>query len=128
MNSERFFDKRLAGPGLLLLLAGLALLALLLWPARGRSPVEPVVVRVKRAPLTINVLASGTIKARDQVVISNSLEGRTTILSLVAEGTQVRAGELLIELDGSSLQDRRIDQQIVVQNAEAAFVQARENL
>ncbi|SDE09606.1 efflux RND transporter periplasmic adaptor subunit [Desulfuromonas thiophila] len=128
MKSERFLDKRLAGPGLLLLLAGLALLALLLWPASGRSPVDPVVVRVKRAPLTINVLASGTIKARDQVVISNSLEGRTTILSLVAEGTQVRAGELLIELDASSLQDRRIDQQIVVQNAEAAFVQARENL
>jgi HlyD family secretion protein len=47
---------------------------------------------------------------------------------LVEEGTRVKKGDLLIELDGSDLLDAKIDQEIRVQNAEAAFVGARENL
>jgi len=34
----------------------------------------------------------------------------------------------LVELDASGLMDQKIDQQIKVQNAEAAFISARENL
>jgi HlyD family secretion protein len=83
---------------------------------------------VMRGPLRINVLESGTIKAREQVVIKSEVEGRTSILYLVPEGTYVKKGQLLVELDASGLLDEKIDQQIRVQNAEAAFVGARENL
>ena len=83
---------------------------------------------VRPGPLTISVIESGTIKAREQVIIKSEVEGRTTILYLVKEGTQVRKGDLLIELDASRLEDDRIDQQIRVLNAEAAFIRARENL
>ena len=83
---------------------------------------------VKRGPLRISVVESGTIKAREQVVIKNEVEGRTSILYLVAEGIRVKKGELLVELDASKLLDEKIDQQIRVQNTEAAFVGARENL
>jgi len=83
---------------------------------------------VKRGPLRINIIESGTIKAREQVVIKNEVEGRTSIIYLVPEGTRVNRGDLLVELDASSLLDEKIDQQIKVQNAEAAFVGARENL
>jgi HlyD family secretion protein len=83
---------------------------------------------VPRGPLTISVTESGTIKAREQIIIKSEVEGRTTILSLVPEGTSVRAGDLLIELDSSSLVDQKVDQEIRVMNGEAAFVRARENL
>jgi HlyD family secretion protein len=88
---------------------------------------QPVFV-AQRGPLTISVTESGTIKAREQIIIKNKVEGRTTILSLVPEGTRVKKGDLLVELDASSLKDRKVDQQIRVMNAEAAFVRARENL
>ncbi len=83
---------------------------------------------VRRGALTISVSEAGTIQAREQVVIKNEVEGRTTILSLVKEGTRVKQGDLLIELDASRLQDELIDHQIRVQNSEAAFIRARENL
>jgi HlyD family secretion protein len=83
---------------------------------------------VKRGPLRISVTESGTIKAREQVILKSEVEGRTSILWLIPEGTGVKQGDLLVELDGSQLVDNRIDQQIIVQNAEAAFIGARENL
>ncbi len=83
---------------------------------------------VKRGPLRISVTESGTIQAREQIIIKSEVEGRTTILSLVEEGTRVKEGELLVELDSSQLLDERVDQQIRVQNTEAAFIGARENL
>ena len=81
-----------------------------------------------KGPLTISVIESGTIKAKDQVILKSEVEGKTTILSLVKEGTPVKAGDLLIELDASRLEDAKIDQQIRVMNGEAAFIRTRENL
>jgi len=83
---------------------------------------------VKRGPLRISVTESGTIKAREQVILKSGVEGRTSILTLVAEGTRVKKGDLLVELDASRLLDSKVDQEIRVQNVEAAFISAEENL
>ncbi len=83
---------------------------------------------VAKGPLTISVTESGTIKPRDQVIIKSEIEGRNTILYLIPEGAEVEKGELLVELDASSLEDQKIDQEIRVQNSEASYVQSRENL
>jgi HlyD family secretion protein len=83
---------------------------------------------VTRGPLAISVLESGTIKAREQVILKNELEGRTSIINLVPEGMRVQKGDLLVELDASTLLDDKIDQEIMVQNTEAAFINATENL
>lgn len=84
--------------------------------------------QVKRGPLTISFVESGTIKARDQIIIKNEVEGRTSIISLIPEGTRVEKGDLLVELDASSLEDQKIDQEIRVQNTEASFIGAKESL
>ena len=81
-----------------------------------------------RGPLTISVLESGTIKAREQVILKNELEGRTSIIDLIPEGMRVQQGDILVKLDASTLQDDKIDQEIMVQNTEAAFINATENL
>jgi len=82
----------------------------------------------KRGPLTISVLESGAIKAKEQEVIRNEVEGRTTIVQIVPEGTHVNVGDLLVQLDASTMDDEKIDQEIKVQNAYAAFVDANESL
>ena len=89
---------------------------------------EMVTFAAKRGPLTISVLESGTIKSREQVILKNEVEGRTSIISLVPEGTRVKTGDLLVELDASTLQDSKIDQEIMVQNAQAAYTNAVETL
>jgi HlyD family secretion protein len=106
-------------------------LLLMLWH-RSSGPAKPLsqeaVYVVTSGPLIIDVVESGTIKAREQLVIKNEVEGKTSILYLIPEGTQVKKGDLLVELDASALMDAKIDQEIKVQNAEAAFVNATETL
>lgn len=82
---------------------------------------------VRRGPLRISVVERGNLKAKDAVSLKSELEGRPTILSLVPEGTRVTVGELLCELDSSSLEDSLVSQGISVQNAEATFTKARES-
>jgi HlyD family secretion protein len=92
--------------------------------ARGAQPT----FGVRKGPLTISVVESGTIKSLEQVSLKNEVEGQTTLIYLIPEGARVEKGDLLVELDASRLQDDLIQQQISVENAEAAFIRARENL
>jgi len=95
----------------------------------GEEPTSSLATFVaRRGPLTISVLESGTIQAREQITLRCEVEGRTSIVSLVPEGTRVKAGDLLVELDASTLKDAIIDQEIQVQRAEAAYINAQETL
>jgi len=89
---------------------------------------QALTFRVKKGPLAISVVESGTIKARVQEIIKSEVEGKTTILWIIEEGVNVKKEELLVELDASHLQDKLVDNQIKVQNSEAAYIWARENL
>jgi HlyD family secretion protein len=79
-------------------------------------------------PLVISVTESGTIKPQEQIILKSELEGQTTLIYLIPEGTRVEEGDLLAQLDASKLQDDRVEQQIKVDNAEAEAIRARENL
>ncbi|MDX1682181.1 MAG: efflux RND transporter periplasmic adaptor subunit [Phycisphaeraceae bacterium] len=94
----------------------------------GEPEQEMPLAAVERGPLTIHVNESGTIQAREQLVIKSEVEGQATIIYLVEEGERVEEGDLLVELDASGLNDRKVDQEISVQNAQAAYVKAREGL
>jgi HlyD family secretion protein len=84
--------------------------------------------RVRSGPLTISVVEAGAIKSLEQASLKSEVEGQNTLIYLISEGTLVKKGELLAELDASRLQDALIQQQIAVDTAEAAFIRARENL
>ncbi len=109
-----------------------AVVVVVVWLRAVRGNEDPAAVMAtfvaKRGPLTISVLESGAIKAKEQEIIRNEVEGRTTIISIVPEGTRVKEGDLLVELDASTMDDERIDQEIKVQNAEAAYINAVESL
>ena len=84
----------------------------------------------KQGPLKISVTANGGIQAREKITIKSKLEGKggATVLSLIDEGTKVKKGDLLIEMDASTIIERKLDQQLKVNTAEASHINARENL
>ncbi|MDP2645979.1 MAG: efflux RND transporter periplasmic adaptor subunit [Desulfobacterales bacterium] len=112
----------------LIVAASIAAARLEVFNARQTPAGNHATFEVKRGPLRISVIESGTIKAREQIVIKNMVEGRTSILFLVPEGISVKKGDLLVELDASNLMDKKIEEQIREQNTEAAFISAREEL
>ena len=120
--------KGLLSAFVIVVLIGAGIICYTLFQGGKASGQDVPTFTVKRGPLTISVIESGTIKARDQHIIKNEVEGRTSIIALIPEGTRVRKGDLLVELDASSLQDGKINQEISVQNTEAAYINAQENL
>ncbi len=82
---------------------------------------------VLEGPLVINITEAGSIKPREQIIIKNEVEGRATILYLIPEGTRVQKGQVLVEIDTASLVERRVELDIVVQNADSAYITAKEN-
>ena len=88
---------------------------------------------VKRQDLVISVTESGSIKASNAVTIRSEVEGRTTIVNVVPEGTilteqDVAEGKVILELDTSSIKQDLNQQQIQYNSAMADLTDAKENL
>lgn len=83
---------------------------------------------VRRGPLRFSTIAAGNLRARDTMRLSSAVEGRTTILSVAPEGSQVKKGEIVCELDATVMVQSRIEQTIRVANADAAKVKATQLL
>jgi len=125
-------DKRKLAPAVIIILlvvvVAVVVAATKMFSSNEGSAGDIPTFDVKRGPLIISIDASGTIKALDQEVIKCFVEGITTILTLIPEGTRVKKGDLLIELDSSDFRDLRVTQQIIVKNAETTLLSTKENL
>ncbi|MBM3845967.1 MAG: HlyD family efflux transporter periplasmic adaptor subunit [Verrucomicrobia bacterium] len=116
-------------PILLAACACVILAALLLWRPWASAPAqENEWHTVKRGDLLISVVEGGALKAVKESIIRSEFEGISRIISIIAEGTYAKEGDLLVELDSSELKDRLNQQEVIYQNNEFAFVQAKENL
>ena len=114
-----------------LMVAAVLAAAAVLWRVtddRGSAPTERLYVPVAEGPLVINVEEHGEIAPSQQITLKNEVQGRTSIITLVPEGTIVKAGDLLVQLDVSSKIDERDSQEITLQNAESALEVAQEAL
>lgn len=94
-----------------------------LWAQEAKVEVKGA--RAKRGAMTISVVQRGNLAARDAVSIKSEIEGQSTIIQLIPEGTMVKPGDVLCKLDTSELVDKKLAQEISVQNAEAAFTKAK---
>lgn len=113
-----------------LFVAGLALLPVLadsLFGAR-RAAAEYLTAAVEKKPFRITILERGEIDSRRNATLLNKVEGVTTIIWIIPEGTDVKEGDLLCELDSSALVEKEKQQQIAVTQAEADLRKAEENL
>jgi HlyD family secretion protein len=85
----------------------------------------------QRSDMTIKVVESGNVKARNAVEIRSEVEGRTTIISVVPEGTiiteqDVKDGKILVELEASEIKEKLNQQEITFAGTEASYTEAKE--
>src|SRR4051812_1067624 len=95
------------GPRRALLLVGLVSLSLFAGAAFwGRASVDPAFVApVRRGDLTARLTATGILRPIQSITYRSPLAGREAeITELVAEGTRVSDGDLLVRLDTTELQ------------------------
>jgi HlyD family secretion protein len=106
---------------------------------RSASPLEGVrTATVRRADLDAEVLAAGSVESSQSAEIRCTLErldvpgqgeglavgGASTILSLIPDGSTVKEGDVLCELDSSGYQELVRQQKILVEQAQAHHRQA----
>ena len=82
--------------------------------------------KVDRGPFTISLPTGGSLEAVDRVTVRNLVPGRTEIISLIKEGTIVKEGDLLIELDSNGIEDQLSLAEIAYQQAVFAYSEQEE--
>jgi HlyD family secretion protein len=86
------------------------------------------IFRARRGDLKVTITEAATLEAAKSVVVRSDVEGRPTILWLIPEGSRVRKGARLCELDVTTIKDREETQAISVSRAKSGFVTAEKNL
>ena len=112
--------------------AGVDLLAQKVTSGPGPDPNLPAarvdevpVTTVKPGKLRVTVVANGVVEASRSEFVFCKVEGSTTIISLVPEGTKVQKGQLVGELDSSAVQDGLKNQKSATLEAQAAYREAQ---
>ena len=67
------------------------------------APLRVSGVKVKPAPFTETIAANGTLRAEEAIELQAEVNGKIAVLNFT-EGTRVKAGEVLVKIDDSSLQ------------------------
>jgi len=76
-----------------------------------------------RRRIESTVRERGTLQSADNAEIRGNVQSQTTVVRIVPEGTVVQEGELLVELDDSSLREEAIAQRAAVAQAQAILQQ-----
>jgi len=85
---------------------GLALGALVFAATRGEAPDTAMTAVVQRGALTVELSATGTLRPVASLTYRSPLPGRELeIVAMVAEGTRVEVGDLLVRFDATELQE-----------------------
>jgi len=82
----------------------------------------------RRDTFRISASERGTVDSLRNSVLTSTVSGTTTIIKIVPEGSQVKAGDILCELDSSMLVEKVTAQQIRVTQAVASLEQATKQL
>lgn len=106
---------------LLLVLGGLAAGGYAYWSNRAQATkkVNVIFATVEKGTFVHEVNGKGSAESAKNVDVASQVEGSATIISLVPEGTDVKKGELLVELDSSDI-DEKYDSQVVTTNSSLA--------
>ncbi len=90
----------------------------------GPSIVTADHAQVKRTSFDITTTAAGELEAKNQIEIRSPLEGEGSIVEVIAEGTKVKKGEVLIRMKTDDLQRRVDEDTLSVESAKADMIAA----
>jgi multidrug efflux pump subunit AcrA (membrane-fusion protein) len=93
-------------------------------------PEPPQTVTVRRTDFVHEILERGSVDSASNVDIRCQVEsaGGLTIISVVPEGTIVKKGDLLVELDSSTLRENVVKQRIAVLASQSKLAQSKADL
>lgn len=89
---------------------------------------DRVFVPATRGDLRLELAVAATLQAVDNVDINCPVRGQNTIVEIIAEGTRVKAGDVICRLDSNEWEQKVEEATIVVKGAEGEEVWAREQL
>jgi HlyD family secretion protein len=90
----------------------------------GRADEMPA-TPVNPGKLSVTVVEKGGLESSENKDAYCQVEGQTTIIMIKPEGTPVKKGDIVCQLDSASLKDRLINQKITTKAAEANYENAR---
>jgi len=112
--------------GVLLLLAGAAVGANKYWNLSFSGEHDSFVVTpVVRTSFLVTVTEDGNLESASNVELKCEVEGGTTILEIIADGSLVKKGDQVVLLDGSQIEENLNLQKNTVGKAEAAMISAK---
>jgi multidrug efflux pump subunit AcrA (membrane-fusion protein) len=95
------------------------------------EPVAELLHKVERGDFELTITERGEVEAFDVTEVRSLVKSKNTtgvaILRIVPEGTEVKAGDFLVELDSSALDSEATLQKIAVNTAKAAEIEAHSN-
>lgn len=116
-------------PLLLIILGIVAIAGIIAVVAMPRKTTQAATFyEVKRGDFLISIVEGGTLEAVKEDIIRCEVEGTARIIYIVPEGTYVKKGELLVQLDASATEDNVNQQQITVEKNQFAYIQAEQQL
>ncbi|QEG34855.1 efflux RND transporter periplasmic adaptor subunit [Bythopirellula goksoeyrii] len=101
------------------------------WKVHGvqEATTDAILHNVDRRNFTLDITERGEIKAGGVTEVKSEVKAKNAagiaILKIVPEGTQVKEGDFLVELDSSILQEELTVQKINYNTAKAALVEAK---
>lgn len=81
--------------------------------------------KVQPANLPVTVNERGNLESSENDDVYCKVEGQTTIIKILSEGTPVKKGDLVCELDSAALRDNLTNQEIATRGADAAYQNAK---
>lgn len=82
---------------------------------------------VEKTEMLITVTEDGEVESAHNIDVKCEVAGGSSILSLVEDGSLVRKGDLLVELDSAALEDQINTQKISYNKAKSAVIQAEKD-
>jgi RND family efflux transporter MFP subunit len=99
------------------------------WQSSDAGTTNAILHAVARSDFVLDVIERGEIQSAGLNEIRSLVKSKNTpgvaILKIVPEGTEVKEGDFLVELDSSALRAERTTQQIAVAQVQALVIEAR---
>ena len=117
---------------LLIVLGALGAVGWRLLKPAGARQVRKTLHTVARRDILVSVEEGGSLESTNGLDIKSKVEGRTTIISIIPDGTvlteeDVKNGRVLIEMDSADFTEKEAQQNITYQSALADYTQAKES-
>ena len=97
----------------------------------GPDEIDPILSKVQLGEFVSQVLDQGEAQSSENIEIrceARARNGSLSVLSVVPEGSLVKGGDFLVQLDSTSFEKELEQQNISLANAETGVIQAESNL